>query len=191
MVGMDPLLLANVLWPDLKFYDKQVEIIRSVWRDNETYVPAGNKLGKDFVSGFIALAFFLTHRPCRIITTSVKDEHLDVLWGEIDRFIRTCKYPMTHDKGGPLIYLHQEIRRVFQDVEEKDSYLKGQVSKKGEGMAGHHSEHTLLIVDEASGVDDVVYEMGQGWAKRMLIIGNPNACSNFFKRGVTAGDLLA
>ena len=201
IIGIDPLALAGILWPKnnpndplnpkgLQFYDKQIEIIRSVWQDAKTYVPAGNKLGKDFIAGFIALAFFLTHRPVKIITTSVKDEHLDVLWGEIDRFIRTCRYPMLAKDGGPLVYLHQEIRRVVNGVEEMDSYLKGQVSKKGEGMAGHHAAHTLIIMDEASGVDEVVYEMAQGWAAHMLIIGNPNPCINFFKRGVFAGDLV-
>jgi hypothetical protein len=41
----DPLVFANLLWPEVEFYDKQKEIIYSV-RDNiETVVPAGNMLG--------------------------------------------------------------------------------------------------------------------------------------------------
>ena len=37
--------LKTVLWPDVRFYDKQVEIIESVERNFVTVVPAGNKLG--------------------------------------------------------------------------------------------------------------------------------------------------
>src|SRR5437879_4923464 len=67
----DPLFFAKLLWPDVKFYNKQREVIYSV-RDNfETVVVAGHMLGKDFVTGFIVLWFFLTRHPCRIITTSV------------------------------------------------------------------------------------------------------------------------
>lgn len=29
----DPIALAHQLWPDIQFYDKQVEIIYSVWHD--------------------------------------------------------------------------------------------------------------------------------------------------------------
>lgn len=193
---VDPLALKELLWPKAQFYDKQRQMIYSVEDDDETYVVAGNQLGKDFTAGFIVLSFML-RRLClgnvKVVTTSVKADHLDVLWGEIDRWIRTSAQPLTADKGGPLVYLHQEIRPVVGGAEEKDSYIKGQVSKKGEGMAGHHAASTLLVVDEASGVDDVVYSMAQGWAKRMLVFGNPNPApqTQFFHKGVKAGNLLA
>lgn len=41
----DPLVFASVCWPLSTFYKEQIEIIRSVERDRETYVVAGNKLG--------------------------------------------------------------------------------------------------------------------------------------------------
>jgi hypothetical protein len=41
----DPLELAAVLWPDARFFDKQIEVIYSVEYNDETYVPAGNMLG--------------------------------------------------------------------------------------------------------------------------------------------------
>lgn len=191
MHTIDPLGFAAWLWPAVTFYDKQRDIIYSVQRNDRTIVPAGNMLGKDFVAAYIALWFFLCHHPVRIITTSVKDEHLDVLWGEIDRFIRTAKYPLTEDKGGPLVYNHHEIRKVVNGELDKYSYLKGQVSKKGEGMSGHHAKHTLLIGDEASGIEEVVHDMAQAWARKMLILGNTNPCENFFRRAVREGDRIA
>jgi hypothetical protein len=36
-------------------------------------------------------------------------------------------------------------------------------------MAGHHAPHTLVIIDEASGVDDAVYHYVDTWAKRKLL----------------------
>jgi hypothetical protein len=81
------------------------------------------------------------------------------------------------------------------------SYMKGIVSEKGEGMSGHHVApksglawadgipRTLFVADECSGIPDVVYDMACGWKKRALIIGNPHRCTNFFYRGVKAGDL--
>lgn len=187
----DPMWLKERLWPDVRFYDKQIEIIYSVVDNDETYVPAGNMLGKDFVAGFIALWFFLAHREVRVITTSVKDDHLRVLWGEIGRYIQSAQQPLTLDRGGPLLWNHHDIKKVVDGKLCTISYLRGMVSKAGEGMAGHHAKHTLGIIDEASGVADLVYTQMDTWSKRKLIIGNPNPCANFFFKGVEAGDLLA
>lgn len=158
-------------------------------------------LGKDFVAGFIALTFFLTRSPCRIITTSVDHTQLEgVLWGEIRRYINECKYPLSADAGGPLLINHLHIRK--QDTVTKTvcgiSYLVGRVAAKGEGFLGHHVAktgdgipRTLFIGDEASGLDDICYERADTWADRKLIIGNPYPCTNFFKRAVKGGDIIA
>src|SRR5271154_521237 len=99
---IDPIAFQQFMWPDVHFYDKQREIIYSVLQNDETVVPAGNKLGKDYVAGFICLYFFISRNPCRVVTTSVKDDHLRVLWGEINNFINTAKYPLRSDMGGML-----------------------------------------------------------------------------------------
>jgi hypothetical protein len=197
----EPMLMKHAFWPDVDFYDKQVEIIHSV-RDNvETYVPAGNMLGKDFVCGFIVLWFFLTHYNSdpsrnwvRIVTTSVKEDHLGVLWAEVAGFIHKSRVPLICQHGGPLSMVSKEIRHKDELATTGNNvrnYVKGMVSAKGEGLQGHHAQNTLLIIDEASGVDDDVYNMGMTWAKRALIIGNPHPCVNFFYRGVKAGDMVA
>lgn len=188
---VDPIRFAQLCWPNVRFYREQVAVIRSVVENDETFVVAGNMLGKDFVTGFIVLWFFMAHKTCRVVTTSVKDDHLRVLWGEIGRFIRESKYPLTVEGGGPLICLQREIRkRVGQEV-CPISYVRGCVSQKGEGLTGHHAPNTLLVIDEASGVEDSVYEHGMTWAKKVLVIGNPNPCVNFFYNKVKRGSVKA
>ncbi len=187
----DPMLLAQALWPTVSFYDRQQEIIESVRDNDETVCVAGHQLGKDFVSGFVALWYFLTNPVCRVITTSVKDDHLRVLWSEINRFIEIAAVPLTHDKGGPLILHHRDIKKMNSGVECPVSYLRGMVSERGEGLAGHHAPTTLAIFDEASGCEDAGYERCTTWAKRILIIGNPYPCTNFFYKGVKGGDITA
>lgn len=178
------LTLLALAWPDVTLYSKQKEVLHSVWNNKETVVPAGNELGKDYIAGFVALGTFLLHEEVRVITTSVKDDHLRVLWGEIGRFIDKCKFNLRAAAGGPLIVNHRDIRKVVNGVECKISYLRGMVSEKGEGMAGHHAKHTLAIIDEASGVDEIVKRQIDPWADKLLIIGNCNSCSNFFKHAV-------
>lgn len=210
----DPLKFAQFAWPDQKFYGKQAEIIYSIRDNDETYVPAGNMLGKDYVAGYIAPSFFIhpqmyfepeyvkwieslrsPSRPnphtVRVITTSVKDDHLRVLWGEINRWIQGCRFPLEHGKGGFLILNHQECKKYVNGQLDTISYLRGMVSKLGEGLAGHHAAYTLVIGDEASGLEDIVYTQSATWAKRHLYIGNPNPCTNWWREAIKAGDLVA
>lgn len=183
-LGHNPIEFARLLWPDVTFYDKQRQVIESVRDNSETVVPAGNELGKDFVSGFICVWYFLVNHPVRIVTTSVNDDHLRVLWGEIGRFIDTAAVPLRSIDGGPLICNHREIKKVIESERDSFSYMIGKVSEKGEGLQGHHADNTLFVIDEASGVDDVAYKMGSTWADKILIIGNPWPCENFFKKAV-------
>lgn len=134
---------------------------------------------------------------CRVVTTSVRDDHLRVLWGEIDRCIdlyyKKDGRPQFLDskRGGPLLRKHRDIRFLLPDGRlHQISYLVGIVSKQGEGMAGHHAAHTLWIADECSGVADIAYDMILGWAKRVLLIGNPNETQNFYRKAVEGGDIL-
>ena len=189
----DPIEFCKVLWPDVHFFDKQQEILRSV-RDNDlTLCVAANKVGKDFTAAAVVLWTYLVHPECRIVTTSVKDDHLRVLWGEIGRFIETSKVPLTKDKGGPLVVKHRDIRKVVNGTQCPISYLRGMVSERGEGMAGHHAAWTLCVIDEASGVSNVVFTQAETWAKRFLIFGNPNSPSpgaDFFYKLVKQGDVV-
>lgn len=194
----DPIALGKLLWPSIRLYKQQEEVVYSV-RDNvETYVKGGNSLGKDLVAAFTILWFFLTRYPCRIITTSADYSQLEsVLWGEIRRLIQEAKYSLDALSGGPILVNYLKLRRIWKGKVCGLSYVTGRVAAKGEGMLGHHIPspgdgipRTLFVADEASGVDDVSYERARTWAQRMLIIGNPWPCTNFFYKGCKGGDIL-
>lgn len=207
----DPVVLSRVLWPRVRYYNKQQEVLYSVWHNKETVVPAGNMMGKDFIAGRIALMFFLTRTPCRVVTTSVDHTQLEgVLWGEIRNAIQECVVPIEKKDGGPLVYNHLKIRKVWTYGPKKGeyeplSYLLGRQAKEEQGMAGHHVAETgdgiprtLFIGDEASGLDDELMNRAETWADRILLIGNPYPCANRFYRAVEGdgrkdkgGDILS
>lgn len=204
----DPVKFAKFFWPDITFYNKQREILYAMRESDETIVVAGNMLGKDFVAGYLVISFFLYPKlympevdlkceccggmQTRVVTTSVKDDHLRILWGEMGKFVRACNWPMQHFNGGPLVCNFRDIYKVVKGQQCRMSYVKGMTSEKGEAMAGHHAHYNLLVIDEASGVEDIVYEQSETWAKRKLIFGNPNPCAptHFFRKLATAGDLV-
>jgi hypothetical protein len=148
-------------------------------------------LGKDFIAALIALKFFCTRHPVKVITTSATEKHLNNLWGEIDRFIRTSRKPML--RNGQLVYNFQHLRKRINAVVEEDSYMMAVVASstsKGEGLQGHHSANTLVLGDESSGLPDIVLRMAQTWAHRQFWFGNPWPSSNFFLQAIEQGDIL-
>lgn len=189
----DPLRFLKFQWPEIRFYDKEREMIRSVEENDITVCPAANQMGKDFTAAAVIVWFIMTRRPFRVVTTSAKDDHLIVLWGELKNFINTAKYPLSVEEGGPLLIKHREIQWVYQDGSVCDlSYVKGMVASQDSmaSMGGHHIAtmdgipHTLFVVDEASSVRDEYLKVAQPWAHRILIIGNTWPCENFFKHAV-------
>lgn len=179
-----------MFWPDVYLTKYQKDIMYSVNDNKETFCPAGNALGKDFISALVAIWFFCSRRPARVVTTSVKHDQLnDVLWGEIRNFINTCKYDL------PFQYNHMLCRQVDDDGKfVPKAELVGQVVSQHEGLLGRHLPQdiprTLVIFDEASGIDTAIYESTDTWAHRKLVIGNPYPCNNFFFKGVEGGDLV-
>lgn len=188
----DPLKLAKVMWPDTYFYREEREMFESVWRDDETIVPAANKQGKDFTAGRIVVLYFIMHYPCRIITTSAKDDHLRVIWGEIGQAIATSKISLLAAMGGPLITTHHEIKRRYKGTISPLCYVKGMVASTDTvaALQGHHAKYTLFVSDESSGVPDEYFKMANGWAKRKLIIGNTWDCANYFYRAVEGDESM-
>jgi hypothetical protein len=191
---LDPVKFVELCWPEITLYDKQKEILYSVRDNDETVVPAGNALGKDFIAGLCALWFFVSRRPSRVVTTSVKNDQLeDVLWGEIRRFVDSAEISL------PIQFNHLHIRQVRADGTFVPlTQLRGQVAKQGEALLGRHLgrqtddiPRTLLIIDEASGFENDLYEKADTWTHRKLIIGNCYPCNNFFYTGVKSGSLMS
>lgn len=187
----DPILFYKCCWPHGVLYGKQEEILWSLRDNDETIVPAGNGLGKDYISAVAALWFFCSRRPARVVTTSVQFTQLnDVLWGEIRRLINTCAVKL------PIDYKEMKIRQIYNNGKYVPlCEIVGQCVNQNEGLLGRHLPNdiprTLVIFDEASGISDEVYTSTDTWAHKKLVIGNPFPCNNFFFKGVKAGDLKA
>jgi hypothetical protein len=194
MPVIDPIKFGKLCWPHVELYNKQREILYSLRDNDETIVPAGNDLGKDFIAAYAVLWFFCSRRPVKIVTTSVQGAQLgDVLWAELRRLIDESVVRL------PIQYNHMYLRHIRGDGSlDPRSSVTGQVTRQGESLLGRHIEkqadgipRTLAVFDEASGIADTTYESADTWAHRKLVIGNPYPCTNFFFKAVKAGDLRA
>lgn len=192
---IDPFNFLALNWPDIHLTEKQAEIVQSIVDNVATICPAGNDQGKDFIAAFICIWFFCSRTPCKVVTHSVDQPQLKgVLWGEMKRFIQTSRYKL------PLNVREDMFMQYIRPNGTADplSYLIGRVTRKGEGLLGHHVAktndgvpRTLFVADEASGVDDEAWEKSDTWAHRKLAIGNPYPCTNFFYKSTRQGNIKA
>lgn len=190
-LASDPMRFVTLCWPDMRLYDKQRDVLLSV-RDNlETFVPAANEMGKTRIAAVIAIWFFMSRTPARVITSSSGETQLStILLTEIQQLIRTSRIPL------PLSIKHLCIRKLA-DPESAEhltlDYLIGHVASTVENFQGHHLKHdrprVLIIFDEASGVSDEFFDASDSWAHRKLVIGNPLSNTNFFYRLCKRGDV--
>lgn len=130
----------------------------------------------------------------RIISTSVDGDQLRNLWGEVSRLVASSEVPLNANRGGPFVVNQREITLAEERTAagaDPLNYFIGRVTATGEGMAGAHAAYNLMIIDEASGSDNKVYEFAATWAKKMLVFGNANPTTNFFFQGIKGGNVLA
>lgn len=154
-------------------WSKQRQILESVRDRNRTAVRSGHGTGKTKVASWAALWFLFSHPNSRVITTAPTWAQVkELLWREIRTAHAAAKVPL----GG---------KPNQTDLDLGDGWFAlGLSTNEPERFQGHHAEHLLLIADEASGVDQRIFEAAEGFMTgphaRMLLIGNPTVNSGQF-----------
>src|SRR5262245_39899139 len=162
---------ALFVWPH------QQDILNSVWTYERTSVSSCHSIGKDFTAALVALTFLEVFDPSIVITTAPTDRQVRLLlWGEI-----AAHYNRSHTQlRGRLTQMELRIGPMHYAVGFKSN------KDNPERFAGFHSPHILYVIDEASGVEDPIYEAIEGGMAsgdaRILQIGNPLSAAGQFYR---------
>lgn len=157
---------TEVILGDRGLWSKQREVCRSIRDYPLTLVPAGNSVGKSYVAARVVLSFLYQHRPSIVFTTSPTQGQLDgILWKEIRSAIDGSRIPLGAKVRGS--------SPIVLQLAEKWKAI-GHCTTKIESATGHHGEHLLALVDEASGVsDDTFAGLWSLNPSRKVLFGNP------------------
>lgn len=143
-------------------------------------IKSGHGVGKTTLCAWLALHFLLFRDDVKIIVTSPSAKQLtDGLIPEIQKWINRLPTWMAQQ-------LEVTSERMTRLPNNKNNFVSFRTARKEnpEALAGVHATHVMIIVDEASGVDDVIYETGQGALSTegsiAVLIGNPTRPSGFF-----------
>lgn len=170
-VVADPVEKCRVFF-NFHAWSKQQEALRSVRHNPRTAVRSSHGTGKTSVAARAALDW-VTEGPGIVVTTAPTWHQVEgLLWKEIAVAHRQSVIPV----GGKLTNTRLEFA--------KDWVAYGLSTDQPERFQGEHSDRILLIVDEAPGVEESIFQAAQGYltaaGAHVLLLGNPTKMSGTF-----------
>ena len=159
----------------VRLWDKQREVLRALTQHRRVAVKAGNGLGKGFSAAVAVLWFLHTHEPAIVLSTAPTFRQVRyILWRQIHTLYRRAPDVLQ----GKLLDTRWELA--------DDRYAMGISADSADQFQGFHSPNLLIVVDEAEGVSDSIYEAIEAVmtsdGSRLLLIGNPTTVSGAFRR---------
>jgi len=160
----------------------QIEALRAVARGHtRVAIRSGHGVGKTALAAWCMVWFANTRHPFKIaVTAPTAPQLFDALWPELVKWF------------GLLPPAWRDLWTITSDhitlKSDAECFITARTSRpdKPEAMAGLHSDYVLLVADEASGIDEAVYEAAGGSMSSpgavTLLIGNPTRSSGFFWR---------
>src|SRR5438105_6336287 len=123
-------------------WSRQAEIMRAVAAEPQTTVRSSHGVGKTWVAAALALWWVYTRRPSLVLTTAPTARQVEgLLWAEINRLLRRAGQAQGRPLPGRCLQTKLDVRPEQQAL--------GLTTNEPERFAGWHSEHLLVIVDEA------------------------------------------
>lgn len=141
---------------------------------------SGHGVGKTTVLAWLICWFISTRYPQKTVCTAPTEGQLfDALAAETKAWIKKMP-PALRDQ------FEIQAERIFLRTAPEESFVSFKTSRadKPEAMAGVHSDHVLLIGDEASGIPEKVFEAAAGSMSGhnacTILAGNPIRSSGLF-----------
>jgi phage terminase large subunit len=159
----------------------QIELLEAVSRsERRITVRSGHGVGKSAVLAWAALWFVLTRYPSKCVMTAPSSAQLfDALFAELRGQVNNLP-PFLKE------LLVVTTDKISLKAAPDEVFISARTSRAEtpEALAGVHSAHVLLLVDEASGVPSSVFEAASGSMSAhnatTILTGNPTRGTGFF-----------
>jgi hypothetical protein len=145
-------------------------------------IRAAHGVGKSTLEAWICIWFLLTRRPCKIpVTATTQDQLRDVMWAELAKW-HQCLPDLLKDQ------VEMGADRVWLKAAPSDGFIVARTARpeRPEALQGFHSDNLLFVLDEASGIEDIIFETAGGALTgsnaMVLMCANPTRSQGYFHR---------
>lgn len=156
---------------------EQQAVMNDVAKFPMVSVKSGHGVGKSALESWIIWWYISTRPYPKILCTAPTKHQLhDILWAEVSKWKRNSK---SLDKD-----FEWTSEKIYLKGSQEEWFAIARTSNKPDALQGTHAEHVLIIIDEASGVPDIVFEPVLGSMStidaKLLMCGNPTQLAGFF-----------
>jgi len=157
----------------------QREALDSIVKHDRVSIRSGHGVGKSAYLAWVILWWMSTRLGKVACTAPTAHQLQDVLWGELAKWYR--KMPKWFQDQ---LSLRNERLEVVGSESEAFAVARTARINQPEAFQGFHSDHMLFVVDEASAVENIIFEVGAGAMSsvgaKTLMAGNPTRSSGYF-----------
>ena len=162
-------------------YEYQREFLEALARnERKMSVKSGHGTGKSTTASWAMLWFLLLRYPVKVVVTAPTSSQLfDAMFAELKRWINELPKELQE-----LLNVKSDRVELLRAPAEAFISCRTARAETPEALAGVHSDNVLLIVDEASGVPEQVFEAAAGSMSghnaTTLMLSNPTRSSGTF-----------
>lgn len=146
-------------------------------------IRSGHGVGKTALCAWLAVHFLLFRDDVKIpVTAPASSQMKDGLIPEINKWISRLPTWLSQN----LDITSERITRGATPEEHKNNFISFRTARpeKPEALAGIHASHVMVLVDEASGVPEPIYNAAAGTMSTagaiIILIGNPTRAEGLF-----------
>lgn len=158
--------------------DWQGEALDAIAAHDRVSIRSGHGVGKTTYFAWLTIWFLLTRYPARVpVAANSQDQLRDTIWPEIRQW---------HSRLPEGLANRLEITSERVNVKAVDSFAVARTVSRDrpEGLQGFHADYLLFLIDEASGIPDIAFEVGQGALStpgaKAALAGNPTRSNGYF-----------
>lgn len=143
-------------------------------------IASGHGIGKSATLSWLLLWYLFCYKDAQVACTAPTSQQLyDILWKEVALWLGKMPKPIQnlYEWGTTHIRIKERAETWF---------ARAATARKEapEALAGVHGEFVLFLVDEASGVDDMIYKTAEGSLTNekaiVILISNPTRLTGYF-----------
>ncbi len=162
----------------------QHECLQALATEDKVSIRSGHGVGKSAVDSWAIIWFMTCFYPTKVPCSAPTMHQLkDVLWAELS---------MWHRRLPPQLREQFILRSSDQDMSyslksaPRESFAVARTGRKEnpEALQGFHSDNLLFILDEASGIDEVIFQVASGALSgehsKVLMTANPTRTYGYF-----------
>lgn len=158
----------------------QEDVLKALPTHDRISVRSGHGVGKGALLSWLILWGLLTHDDIKIpVAANTQKQLRDNNWPEINKWAKLLPAELQSQ-------IEVQAERVFIKVAKESAFAVARTASKEnpEALQGLRGTKTLYLIDEASGIDDIIFEVAQGSLSspgaKAILFSNPTRNSGFF-----------